>query len=139
MWRALRLGTLLGALYFALADCTSSSGAPDCTDANVEIIQASNYDQSCKSAADCVAVSEGNACFPCVIECPTAAITAGAKAKYMSDIEKTSGWQARASASCHCPASFTPCCLDGVCHADLQCSGSVIASAADASADAGTE
>ena len=34
----------------------------DCTDATVQIIQASNYDQACTVDKDCVAVSEGNFC-----------------------------------------------------------------------------
>jgi hypothetical protein len=31
-----------------------------CADGNVQLIQASNYDQSCEKDSDCVAVAEGN-------------------------------------------------------------------------------
>jgi hypothetical protein len=56
-------------LYFASNSaycCMDNACVADqpgyCTDANVQLIQASNYDQSCRSDADCVAVTEGNAC-----------------------------------------------------------------------------
>ena len=97
-----------------------TDAATSCTDANIQLIVASNYDQSCTTAADCIAVGEGNACYPCVIACPTAAINAGAKAKYLSDVAKTPAAD-QAGAFCGCPAAFNPCCRGGTCHADLQC------------------
>jgi hypothetical protein len=93
-----------------------------CTDANVQMISASNYDQSCKLDSDCVAIADGNACYPCVIACQTGgAINRSALSIYQSDISKTTGAQEAKGVHCGCPASFGPCCRSGVCHADLQC------------------
>jgi hypothetical protein len=103
---------------FAVA-CTGSHTVT-CTDANVQLIQASNYDQSCKTASDCIAVAEGNACYPCVIACPTAAINASARGQYLSDVAKTSGGS-QSDVMCGCPAEFSPCCRGGTCRADVQC------------------
>jgi hypothetical protein len=96
-----------------------ADAATSCTDANIQLIQAANYDQSCATASDCIAVGEGNACYPCAIACPTAAISATAKGKYLSDVAKTRAAQARAF--CGCPLAFNPCCRGGSCHADFQC------------------
>jgi hypothetical protein len=90
-----------------------------CTDANVQLIQASSYDQSCKTDADCVAVSEGNAC-DLLPFCPNATISRAALAQYQSDLAKTR------LASCSSPwlASCTPyifCCQDGACLWGSQC------------------
>ncbi len=99
-------------------------GAPTetaaCTDANVQLIQASNYDQSCTTNSDCIAVGEGNACYPCEIACPSAAINASAKGKYLSDVAKTSAGDLT-GVDCGCPAAFNPCCRGGTCYADFQC------------------
>lgn len=108
-----------------LAGCSSneeSVSALTCTDANIETISASTYDQSCTTAADCVGVGEGNACYPCVLACPTAAINAASKSSYDTDVAKTSGAARRGSVTCHCPALFAPCCIQGKCHADVACS-----------------
>ncbi len=91
-----------------------------CTDANIQLIQASNYDQSCKTDSDCIAVGEGNACYPCVIECTNAAINVGAHARYLSDVAKTSA-ASQTGGFCGCPAEFFPCCRGGTCSADFQC------------------
>jgi hypothetical protein len=95
---------------------------PECTDANVQIIQASNYDQSCKTSSDCIAVGEGNACYGCSIPCASAAINLHAKLQYDTDVAKTLAGRFAGSPGCHCPADFGPCCIGGVCHADIQCS-----------------
>jgi hypothetical protein len=120
---ALRLKFALNVTPFLLAGlavaCTGSHTVT-CTDANVQLIQASNYDQSCATTSDCVAVGEGNACYPCAIACPTAAINASARAQYLSDVAKTSG-SSQGDVTCNCPAEFAPCCRGGTCHADSQC------------------
>jgi hypothetical protein len=94
-----------------------------CDTGEVREIRASNYDQSCKVDSDCVAMGEGNVCYACIVECPTAAINVNAKGHYDSDISNEAPSSENA-ANCGCPASFAPCCLDGVCHADLQCEAS---------------
>lgn len=94
---------------------------PECTDANVQFIRASDYDQSCNTDSDCVPVGEGNACYPCVIACTTAAIRVTAKAQYSKDVAETTGAHAGAS-RCHCPSETGPCCVAGKCHADNECS-----------------
>jgi hypothetical protein len=117
-------------LGHGLFPCGSDAGAPaapsdagqPCTDANIQMIQASDYDQTCANDSDCIAVGEGNACYPCVVQCPTAAISASAKKQYDAAIAKTTGAKQAGTTTCHCPAGFTPCCIGGKCHADSQCS-----------------
>jgi hypothetical protein len=95
-----------------------SSGASivDCTDANAQIIQASNYDQSCKTDSDCVAVAEGNACSPGFRNCPTATINVGDMAKYNADVAMTNA--ALCSAPGDCLDESGPCCHGGACVMD---------------------
>jgi hypothetical protein len=91
----------------------------DCTDANAQLIQASNYDQSCTTDTDCVAVAEGNFCYPGAGNCPNAAISKSANAQYQADTAKTR------AASCYAPGNCGtgpgPCCLGGTCSFSLQC------------------
>ena len=140
MGRTAIASALAAALLTAATDCTGS-GSSDlitCTDANIENIQASNYDQSCKVDSDCVGVAEGNACFPCVIQCQSGgAINRNALSRYQSDISKTVGARETAGLTpCGCPATFAPCCRSGTCHADLECQNPMSSDAAtDASAD----
>jgi hypothetical protein len=97
------------------------------------MIQASNYDQSCASNSDCIAVGEGNACFSClIVGCTNAAINVKAKPQYDADVAKTVAGQLASSPFCGCPMSSGPCCVGGVCRADFQCSSS-----ADVSVDSG--
>jgi hypothetical protein len=111
-----------------LVDCGPSAiccvQLTTCTDANVQLIQASNYDQSCTSNSDCIPVGEGNACYPCAIACPSAAINASAKGRYLSDVAKTPAADL-AGVNCGCPDAFSPCCRGGTCHADFQCQSAV--------------
>ena len=104
--------------------CCLGSISTSCTDANVQMVQASNYDQSCKTSSDCVAVGVGDACNPCVLACPNAVISATAKAQYMSDVARTSGWadlQDPKFPGCGCGAWPIPCCVGGRCRADVVC------------------
>jgi len=105
-------------------------------DAGCTEIQASSYDQSCKSDSDCAMVSVGNACAECIFACGenVGAINVGALAQYMADVDKTPA----GAASCGCPnfPRRPPCCRGGQCHADSEClslDGST--DAADASAE----
>jgi hypothetical protein len=61
-------------------------------DAGCTEIQASSYDQSCKSDSDCVKVDVGNACVACVFACGqnVGAINAGAMAQYTMGAPPTS-------------------------------------------------
>ncbi|HXN32718.1 MAG TPA: hypothetical protein VN894_12685 [Polyangiaceae bacterium] len=105
-----------------------------CDDPDAQVIQASNYDQSCTTDSDCVAVSEGSFCYPGGGGCPTAAIRASALAQYQADVSKT--W---AASSCFglsgCPA-FGSCCRAGMCQANQGCV-STPADTLPACADAG--
>ncbi len=112
-----------------------ASSASPCTDANVQLIQASNYDQSCQADSDCIAVGEGNACYPCAIDCTSAAINKSAEAHYKEDVAKTPAGVAQTGTICGCPAEFYPCCRGGTCHADLQCQNPLPVT--DAAADTG--
>jgi hypothetical protein len=91
----------------------------DCTDANVQLIQASSYNQSCTTASDCVAVSEGNACYPGFLDCPQATINVGAQARYNADVARTNGGICSVMTSCTLESS--PCCLGGTCQMGDQC------------------
>ena len=121
----------MAAMLAAAASC-STHELTVCTDSNVELIQASNYDQTCSVDTDCVAIAEGDACYPCVVICRTGgAINRSALSSYESDISKTIGAGETSGVGCGCPAGFFPCCRGGTCHADPQCEAP--------SADAGAE
>jgi hypothetical protein len=119
--------------------CTSDESVTTCTDANVQLIQSSSYDQSCKVDSDCVGVAEGNACYPCTVQCQAGgAINRNALAGYESDLSKTIGAREEATAPpCGCAAMFYPCCRGGTCHADLECQN--MGPEGDAAADTGAD
>jgi hypothetical protein len=95
---------------------------------------ASSYDQSCQKDNDCVAIEEGNFCQPGANNgCSNAAINKSALAQYKTDLAKTTAGVCYGPTGC--PAEFGPCCQNGVCSANLQCSNVV---AGDASAEAGS-
>jgi len=124
-----------GSTVFCCLDkvCAYSGGAPliACGDADVQLIEASSYDQSCTMDSDCVAVPEGNFCYPGANNCPSAAINNGALARYKADIATTNAAVCGAASAC---GSFTgPCCRGGSCSLGVAC-----ASAADAG-DLGAE
>jgi hypothetical protein len=101
----------------------------------MQLIEPSNYDQSCKVDSDCVNVSKGDACLPCIVSCPSGgAINRGDLPKYQSDISKTVGYNELTGVVCHCPAIEIPCCRAGTCHADLECSGVAIGGRGDGAA-----
>jgi hypothetical protein len=96
----------------------------DCSDANAQLIQASNYDQSCAADTDCVAVAEGNFCYPGAGNCPNAAISKSANAQYQADTAKTR------AASCPAPGGCVdesgPCCVGGKCQVGGQCASALL-------------
>jgi len=100
--------------------CLDRSVSQTC-DASVQTIRASDYDQTCQTDSDCLGVSEGNACYPCTLGCPSTAINVAAKAQYSADVAKILAGLGGGEVRCNCPASFNPCCLGGKCHADAQC------------------
>ncbi len=106
---------------------------PSCT----ADIQAANYDQSCSVDSDCVAVGEGSACSPCALACPNAAINVAGHAQYLLDVAMTPAGASGCTVSC-AVAELGPCCRNGACHSDTQCSG-VDAAADTGASDAGTE
>ena len=120
--------------YCCLEKASGVDAAADCADAN---IMASSYVQSCKVDTDCRLIAEGNACTPCAFNCTNAAISAGALAKYMSDVANTPAvatevnGQACASG---CGSESGPCCLAGKCQVGNQCANPV---PTDAAADTG--
>jgi hypothetical protein len=96
------------------AACTTPQGAA--------LIKASNYDQSCQTDADCVAIGEGDACVACTIECKSAAIRRDALADYQDDIEKLGPTiDPRIRVECNCLEVKGPCCVEGECRADEHC------------------
>jgi hypothetical protein len=112
-----------------------AAGPIVCTDANLQLILASNYNQSCTVNAECAAVGEGNACSPCTANCYNAAINFQAVPQYLSDVARTPAGS-QTAATCNCPATFPPCCRGGVCYADLACQESL---ESDAATDAGID
>jgi hypothetical protein len=106
-------------------------------DAGCTEIQASNYNQSCKSDSDCVTVNVGNACAECIFACAenVGAISTGAMAQYTADVAKTPA----GVALCYCPQPpvglLVPCCSSGQCHADNECSSLDGSTAPDAGPD----
>ena len=55
-------------------------------DGSLPLIEASNYDQSCTTDSDCIAIAEGDVCTPCGIGCTNAAINVAAHARYKADV-----------------------------------------------------
>ena len=111
----------------------SAVNAVACTDANVQPIQASNYDQSCQMDDDCVAVAEGNFCVPGATFCPlSGAINKSAYAQYQADVAKTNAAICGAVGSCG--YSLGPCCQSGTCATGNTCA---VFQPPDAAADSG--
>ncbi len=91
------------ALTSAMGTGCTGNEVVACTDANVQTISASNYDQSCKVDSDCVPIAVGDACYACVVECMTGgAINRSDLSKYQRDLSKTTG--AKRSRACPGPA-----------------------------------
>jgi hypothetical protein len=136
------LSTASNSVYCCSNNSCVADQPDECTDANVQLIQASNYDQSCKTNSDCVSISEGNACdlLPC---CPNATISKGAFAQYQSDLAKTrlGSCSIPPTYGCSC-GTYDFCCLNGSCQWDVACSGAPLAADANpgrAAGDAGEE
>jgi hypothetical protein len=125
------LSTASSSVYCCTDNACVADQPGDCTDANVQLIQASSYDQSCKTDTDCVPISEGNACdlLPC---CPNATISKTALAQYQSDLAKTRlASCSTGNLGCNC-ATYNFCCQGGSCQ--WGCSSPLVA--ADAGSDA---
>ena len=88
-----------------------------CPNPDGEIIQASNYDQSCTNDSDCAPVAVGDFCDPTAGTCPNAAINKDALSQYQADVAKTQA--AMCGTVTGCPGySFSyagPCCRQGKC------------------------
>ncbi len=98
----------------------SAIDAVACTDANMQPIQASNYDQSCHTDDDCIAVAEGNFCVPGATFCPlSGAINKSAYGQYQADVARTNAAICGAVGSCG--ASLGPCCQSGTCQTGNTC------------------
>ena len=80
-----------------LVSCSSTFPTSSCGS-----IQASDYDQSCSTAADCVAVAEGDSCkgLFCV-DCPNAAINVSAQGEYERALQGIKG----TTVGCPCPSN----------------------------------
>ena len=93
-----------------------------CLDPQVQMIQASSYDQSCDADTDCIAIAEGDFCVPGAANCPSAAISKSAQAQYQSDVANTNAAFCSAPSSCDassCGTSLGPSCVKGTC--ELTC------------------
>jgi hypothetical protein len=116
--------------------CVPNAIGPDagsCTGANVRLIQASNYDQSCTTDSDCIGVGLGNVCFVCDVDCPNAAINRSAQAQYRTDVPRFPA----SDVDCGCPTyPVGPCCVGGMCQMGTQCANPV---PTDAAADTGVD
>ena len=71
--------SLVVGLALSLA-CSTSSSSPS----PPPPIKATDFDQSCGSAADCIPIYEGNACCS---GCPSAAINRNDQAKYQQEVQ----------------------------------------------------
>jgi hypothetical protein len=90
-----------------------------CADPDADVLQASNYDQSCATDSDCVGVAEGSFCQP-NSGCPNAAINKAALPRYMADVGKTYGGGS-CTAFSSCVFYQGPCCRRGSCQMNLDC------------------
>jgi len=101
--------------------CLDEASSAMCTDAGSVEIAPANYDQTCSSASDCVAVPAGDVCFPCIRACTAGVVNTHAVASYRADISTAVGTSDPPDVRCNCPAEFSPCCLAGQCHAGPEC------------------
>jgi len=89
-----------------LVSCSSTSSGPGCGS-----IQASDYDQSCSTASDCVGIAQGDSCTGLFCNCTNAAINVSAQAEYEANLNSTVG----KVLACPCPIGATAICDAGVC------------------------
>jgi hypothetical protein len=130
------LSTASNPVYCCTDNACVADQPGDCTDANVQLIQASSYDQSCTTDTDCVPISEGNACDALFGSCcANATISRAAFAQYQSDLAKTrvASCTTGGRFTCNC-ATYPICCLGGSCN--WGCSSPLVA-AGDAGTDGG--
>jgi hypothetical protein len=124
------IGPALGCSRIGTQDCnpTRNPGGAVCCldgpkvcdeDGGVANIASADYDRSCSVDTDCVAVSEGNVCLPCLRMCPAGVVNQKVVQQYRSDLAQLS--DPDPEVECHCPAEFVPCCIAGQCHADPVC------------------
>jgi hypothetical protein len=109
--------------------------AVPCTDADVQLILASNYDQSCQTDLDCIAAGEGNFCIAGAGNCPSTAINKSAYSQYQADLAKTNAAICRAITSCG--EEFGPCCRRGSCQMGAECVDAGSSPDAEAGANSG--
>jgi hypothetical protein len=106
----------LGAQVYCCTENTCGVDIPDaCADGSGRPIQASDYDRTCATDMDCVAIGEGNACS-IINPCATAAINKGALARYQSDIAQTPCFEFSS-----CVFAIGPCCRRGSCQWNTAC------------------
>jgi hypothetical protein len=118
---------LVGLVYVSAsgAGCSTSSSSPNaCSGRGVKLIQASDYDQSCKVDTDCSQIVEGDACDPCGFSCLSGrggAINVAALAQYNSDVANTPAvarefnGQVCTETCAPSSSSVSPCCIGGMC------------------------
>lgn len=90
-----------------------------CNDADVQLIDASNYDQSCQTDSDCLAVAQGNFCLVGAANCTSAAINRNAYSQYQLDVARTNAGMCVVISSC--PVEGVPCCDRGSCRMGMAC------------------
>ncbi len=105
-----------GLQLYCCIDQACTADAPDaCAGGGQRPVLASNYDQSCATDTDCIAIAEWDGCFP-LGNCPTAAISKSADAQYQSDVAKAPCFETSG-----CVATFGPCCRNGACAMNEAC------------------
>jgi hypothetical protein len=87
--------------------CGGTTTGPDAGSGRKPIV-ASDYDQSCTSASDCVEIRTGDPCTSC---CPTTAINVKDREKYLADLNAPI---CSTTTGCTCIA-FTVVCQGGKC------------------------
>ncbi len=110
-------------------DASPEASVPDAGTCSEGDIRASSYDPSCVVDTDCRAISVGNACTPCAFTCSAnVAISAGALAKYASDVARTPAVLGAAGVGCPaCEGTVSgnanegPFCCGGTCHMGSAC------------------
>jgi hypothetical protein len=104
--------------------CCFKTYASTCGDNGVLNVLAADFDQRCESDADCVAIGEGNACFPCAMSCTNAAINKADEANYQTAVAKAPPHTGINITCGSCPRQPMSCCIQGRCHADSNCARS---------------
>ena len=109
LFAAASLALACGGQITTTNDASAQNDAGDggiCVD-----IEASAFDTSCNTTADCIAIAAGTFCSGYDCSCPSATISASAQSAYQAEIGKVP----HGASVCSCPLVGEPKCISSQC------------------------